>query len=76
MTYGYDASGHKTSETGPQGTTSYAYDSNNRITQITYPNTGVHNYSYDGQGRVSSEDDGMRQVFCPLGMWVVRRWLV
>ena len=58
VAFSYDAQGRKTSETGPEGTTSYTYDSNHRITRVTYPNGGVRNYGYDGQGRVITQDDG------------------
>jgi len=59
--YVYDAQGHRTSETGPQGTTGYAYDAQNRMAKITYPNGGVKNYMYDVSGRVLTEDDGAGQ---------------
>ena len=51
--YTHDAAGHLTSEAGPVGTLTYQYDASNRMTQIGYPNGGVHNYAYDAQGRVT-----------------------
>src|SRR6185312_7748140 len=59
--YSYDGQGHMTSVAGPLGTTAYQYDTSNRMTKITYPNGGVHDYTYDGQNRVLTEDDGAGQ---------------
>ena len=56
--YSYDAQGHMTSMAGPLGTTAYQYDSSNRMTKITYPNGGVHTYTYDALGRILTENDG------------------
>jgi YD repeat-containing protein len=61
VVYTHDAAGHLTSEAGPVGTLTYQYDASNRMTQIGYPNGGVHNYVYDAQGRVTHEDDGSGQ---------------
>jgi len=61
VTYTHDGAGRVTSETGPVGTITYQYDSSNRMTQIGYPNGGVHNYGFDSQGRVIHEDDGSGQ---------------
>jgi RHS repeat-associated protein len=58
VSFSYDAQGRKTSETGPEGTTSYAYDAAHHLTRITYPNGGVRNVGYDAQGRMTSQDDG------------------
>lgn len=47
--YGRDASGNMTSKTiGSSGTTNFIYDSQNRLTQVTYPgNTPSISYTYD-----------------------------
>jgi RHS repeat-associated protein len=57
-TFIYDGNGNRISETGPEGTDSYAYDSNHLLTRITFPSGAVSNYTYDSQNRVLTQDDG------------------
>ena len=56
--FGYDPRGNLTARQQTIGTTTtaqvqYAYDLNNRITQITYPSGRIVQYGYDTKGRVS-----------------------
>jgi RHS repeat-associated protein len=50
-TYGYDANGNLTTKTDSLGTWTFAYDEENRVTQVTKPNGPTLNYKYDGLGR-------------------------
>ena len=55
---GYDPRGNLTAKQQKIGTSTtaqvqYAYDLNNRITQITYPSGRIVQYGYDTKGRVS-----------------------
>ena len=47
----YDANGNMVSKTDSSGTTSYVYDSENRLVQLTTPNAQVVTYKYDPFGR-------------------------
>ena len=50
--YTYDSNGNTTSKTDSTGTTSYAWDFENRLTQVTLPGTGgTESYRYDPFGR-------------------------
>jgi RHS repeat-associated protein len=50
--YTYDANGNTVSETDSAGTTSYAWDSENRLTTVTLPGTGGSvSFNYDPFGR-------------------------
>ncbi len=47
----YDANGNMTSKTDTTGTTTYQYDSENRLVQLTTPNSQLVTYKYDPFGR-------------------------
>jgi RHS repeat-associated protein len=49
--YTYDLAGNRLTMTDPTGTTYYAYDALNRLTQITNPSGEVTTYTYDAVGR-------------------------
>jgi RHS repeat-associated protein len=50
--YTYDANGNTTSKTDSTGTTTYAWDFENRLTSVTLPGTGgVVTFKYDPLGR-------------------------
>nr|WP_281177174.1 Ig-like domain-containing protein [Marinobacterium profundum] len=57
-TYTYDARGRLTSATNDQGTTTLAYDSADRVTQIDYPTGRSLSYTYNEAGLRSSMSDG------------------
>ncbi|MBA9088808.1 RHS repeat-associated protein [Fontibacillus solani] len=48
--YGYDANGNITSVTDSTGTTSYKYDSLNRLIQVKRPSGHTIDYTYDARG--------------------------
>jgi RHS repeat-associated protein len=51
-TYAYDNNGNTTSETNSTGTTDYAWDFENRLSQVTLPNSGgTVTFKYDPFGR-------------------------
>ncbi len=58
VSFDYDAQGRKTGEAGPEGSVSYQYDAASRLTRITFPNAGVRNFTYDGGGKLTGQDDG------------------
>ncbi len=59
-TYVYDNNGNLIKKTEDTGTTDYAYDYENRLTQITYPDTTTSEYQYDGTGkRIQSIENGV-----------------
>ena len=63
-TYTYDARGRLTSATNDQGTTSLAYDTADRVTQIDYPTGKSLFYTYNDAGlRASMSDGGDYNVF-------------
>ncbi len=47
----YDANGNMVSKTDSSGTTSYVYDSENRLIELVTPNTQLVTYKYDPFGR-------------------------
>ena len=49
--YTYDANGNTTSKTNRDGTTSYAWDFENRLTSVTKPDGTVVSFQYDPFGR-------------------------
>jgi RHS repeat-associated protein len=52
VTYAYDANGNTTSKTDSTGTTTYAWDYDNRLTSVTLPGSGGSvSYRYDPLGR-------------------------
>ena len=59
LSFGWDALSRKTSEGGPQGTTTFGYDAADRRTSITYPSTTALtiNYAY----LVTGELDTIKQ---------------
>jgi RHS repeat-associated protein len=60
-TYAYDARGNRTSiidpVNGSQKPTTFAYDSMNRLTKITYPDSTFVQFGYDSRGRRTSVTD-------------------
>ncbi len=56
VTYGYDADGRRTSQSGPAGTLSYAYDPAGRLTSSTLPTANGHTEkrAYDNAGRLNT----------------------
>jgi RHS repeat-associated protein len=50
-TYTYDNNGNLLSKVSATDTTQYAWDYENRLTQVTLPNGTVVNYNYDALGR-------------------------
>jgi RHS repeat-associated protein len=50
-TYTYNYNGNMGTKTNGDGTTTYEYDSENRLVQITDPESRVTTYTYDGLGR-------------------------
>lgn len=59
VTYGYDADGRRTSQTGAAGTLTYTYDPAGRLTKSTLPTANGHteNRAYDQAGRLTSIDN-------------------
>jgi RHS repeat-associated protein len=56
---GYDADGNLTNRTDSSGTTSYQYDSENRLIAVSTPTNGSWQYTYDAFGnRVASTHAG------------------
>jgi RHS repeat-associated protein len=51
VTYTYDNNGNLLTEVAGTATTQYAWDYENRLTQVTLPNGTVVNYKYDALGR-------------------------
>jgi len=49
-TFTYDPAGNLTSATDENGTISFAYDSQDRVTSVTYPGGEVVGYAYDAAG--------------------------
>jgi RHS repeat-associated protein len=64
--YAYDANGNCTSVTLNNQTTTLAYDYNNRIGQITYPNSSTNTFQYNGLGLRTQKVDstGTRNYVC------------
>jgi RHS repeat-associated protein len=52
--YGYDAVGNRTSMTGPDGQTLYAYDSRSRVISLKDPSGGNFTFGYDAASRLAS----------------------
>ena len=50
-TYTYDENGNMVTRTDGEGTTSYQYDSENRLIRIMDPQSRMPTYTYDGLGR-------------------------
>ena len=59
--YTYDLNGNRTLMIDPTGSTSYTYDTLNRLTSITNPNGETTAFAYDALGRRTSmtHDNGM-----------------
>jgi RHS repeat-associated protein/uncharacterized repeat protein (TIGR01451 family) len=67
----YDADGNMTSRTDPTGTTTYDYDPENRLIQVSTPTNGVWQYTYDALGnRITVIHDGVtnRYLHDPIGL--------
>jgi len=50
--YTYDNNGNLLSKTNSSGTTSYAWNFENRLTSVNLPNGGVVSFTYDPFGRI------------------------
>ncbi len=60
-TFAYDADGNLTARTDAAGTTSYGYDTANRLTRVTAADGGVTTYEYDVFGNRSAiVENGVR----------------
>jgi RHS repeat-associated protein len=61
---GYDADGNLTNRTDSSGTTSFQYDSENRLIAVVTPTNGTWQYTYDAFGnRISSTHAGQTVSF-------------
>ena len=49
-TFTYTATGRRLTAVDPRGTTTYGYDSRDRLTSISQPGAGTLSYTYDGNG--------------------------
>jgi RHS repeat-associated protein len=56
VSYAYDANGNVTSKTDATGTTTYEYDTENRLIRLTTPDSQLITYKYDGLGRRVEKD--------------------
>jgi RHS repeat-associated protein len=54
LAYTYDPAGNRLTSTGPDGTVTYAYDANSRLTQITDPKQGLFGIQYDSASRITA----------------------
>jgi RHS repeat-associated protein len=62
--YEYDLNGNTIRKTDQTGTTTYTYDVDDRLIQISNPQSEIHNYYYDPFGkRLSKEVSGVRTYF-------------
>ena len=62
--YTYDGNGNRLSKADRQGLTKYAYDANNQLVQVQYPQGGLENYSYDAAGnRLGRSADGIQENY-------------
>ncbi len=52
--YTYDADNNLTGLDGPDGLTSFNYDSSSRVSSVVYPNNQTVSYTYDVSGNVTS----------------------
>jgi len=57
ISYAYDGSGNRTSESSPAGTASYVWDSRNRLQSITLPGQTI-TFRYDFAGNMTSQTSG------------------
>ena len=53
----YDANGNLLSETGPGGTTAYAWDTRGRLTKLTRPNGSALTFTYDPGGEMNAQTE-------------------
>ncbi|MBI3959975.1 MAG: RHS repeat protein [Chloroflexi bacterium] len=60
VSYTYDGRGNLTSTVDATGTTTYTYDSGDRLTRVSYPGGRFLAYTYDGAGRrvAMADQDG------------------
>src|SRR5205823_2970368 len=65
ITYVFDSNGNRLSESGPNGTTAYAWDGRNRLQSITDPTGGVKRFRYDfGRNLIEiAKPNGLTQQF-------------
>ena len=56
--YTYDNNGNQIKNAVSTSATVYAYDSENRLTKITYPNATTSVFTYDGDGRKVKSTEG------------------
>jgi RHS repeat-associated protein len=56
--YAFDTEGQTTTQTTPQGVTSYTWDARGRLTQALTPNGQTVSYTYDALGRRTSRTSG------------------
>jgi RHS repeat-associated protein len=54
LTYGYDAKGNRTSMSGPEGTTRYAFNAYSEVTLLTDPSNGIYQFTYDSTLHLTS----------------------
>ena len=54
IAYTYDPSGNRTQMADDEGVTSYTYDSLNRLTHVTYPDSSSQQFTYDEAGNRKS----------------------
>lgn len=59
--YGYDVKGNLTSETTAGLTTSYLYDNDRRIKQISEPGGRVSKFTYNGADRITGIGNGLNE---------------
>src|SRR5262249_53401413 len=55
VTYAYDLNGNRTSETSPSGSTTYAWDSRNRLQSIGLPGGTTITFRHDFAGNMISQ---------------------
>jgi RHS repeat-associated protein len=62
--YTFNGEGQRLTETSPQGTTSYAYDTLGRLTGTTYPDTPAETFTYDAVGnRTTRTSNGVTTTY-------------
>ena len=70
-TFGYDTDGNMNRRTDTTGTTTYEYDSENRLVRVVTPTNGVFQHTYDALGnRTAVTHDGVtnRYLHDPIGL--------
>jgi len=72
VTYTYDENGNRESKNDGTGTTSYVYDFDNRLTQVTVNGSTIATYQYDALNRRVKKDAGgviTEYVYLPEGLY-------